>query len=78
MEGGDIVESPRKRIKTDNALSTTETVVSSDRARTEPAPSNETEDAQLSKELEVGITQFVSSQNVGFSGIFKKRLVDFC
>ncbi|RJE21787.1 pseudouridine synthase [Aspergillus sclerotialis] len=77
MEGGDIVESPRKRIKTDNALSTTETVVSSDRAHTEPAPSNETEDAQLSKELEVGITQFVSSQNVGFSGIFKKRYTDF-
>lgn len=69
------MESPRKRIKTDNASSTAETAVGN--AHTQPAPTNETEDAQLSKELEVGITQFVSSQNVGFSGIFKKRLVCF-
>jgi tRNA pseudouridine13 synthase len=30
-------------------------------------------DAQAVKEIEVGITEFVSSDNEGFSGILKKR-----
>jgi tRNA pseudouridine13 synthase len=30
-------------------------------------------DAQALKEAEVGITEFVSADNVGFSGVLKKR-----
>lgn len=63
MEGGDIVEPPQKRIKTDNASSTGETA----------PPAKDTGDGQLSKEIEVGITQFVTSGETGFTGILKKR-----
>lgn len=62
--GGDIAESPRKRLKTDN--------VSTEDAVPPSAPTNES-DAQSLREAEVGITQFVSADNEGFSGIFKKR-----
>lgn len=70
MEGADIVESPRKRLKVDNT-STTEEATLPPSAGT-PAAISES-DAQALKEAEVGITEFVSPENAGFSGILKKR-----
>ncbi|PWY95303.1 tRNA pseudouridine synthase D [Aspergillus sclerotioniger CBS 115572] len=76
MEGADIIESPRKRLKTDNAPVTDDATL--------PSPDEviaESDAAKLSaeeaRELEVGITGFVSADNVGFSGILKKRYTDF-
>lgn len=57
----DIVESPRKRLKTD-AEPTGDVVVVGETVKS---------DAQ--KELEVGITEYVSRDNEGFAGILKKR-----
>lgn len=74
MEGADIVESPRKRLKVDNT-STTEEATLPPSAGT-PAAISES-DAQALKEAEVGITEFVSPENAGFSGILKKRYTDF-
>ncbi|GKZ94318.1 hypothetical protein AnigIFM59636_007689 [Aspergillus niger] len=76
MEGADIVESPRKRLKTDNnsvtddaALpSSNEAIAQSDAAKLS---------AEEARELEVGITEFVSGDNEGFYGILKKRYTDF-
>lgn len=65
MERADIVESPRKRQKTDNDNTSSEEVA----VAVKPAA----DDAQLQKEIEVGITEFVSPENEGFSGILKKR-----
>lgn len=74
MEGVEPVESPRKRVKVDNESSTEEAVLpgTGAAADSEPAKTSES-DAQAMKELEVGITQFVSADNEGFSGILKKR-----
>ncbi|RMJ28953.1 pseudouridine synthase [Aspergillus sp. HF37] len=66
---GELVESPRKRLKTDNAASPA--------GAAESTPTKEPADAQAVREAEVGITQFVSPENAGFSGIFKKRYTDF-
>ena len=57
----DIGESPRKRLKTDTEP-TGDVVVGSETTKS---------DAQ--KELEVGITEYVSRDNEGFAGILKKR-----
>lgn len=59
------MESPRKRQKTDNDNASSEQVA----IAAKPAA----DDAQLQKEIEVGITEFVTPQNEGFSGILKKR-----
>jgi hypothetical protein len=78
MEGADIVESPRKRLKTEDTADTADL----DDAVLPPStvPALEAESAKLSdgdaqalKEVEVGITEFVSADNVGFSGVLKKR-----
>lgn len=61
------MESPRKRQKTDNDNTSSEEVA----VAAKPAA----DDAQLQKEIEVGITEFVSPENEGFSGILKKRYV---
>ncbi|KAE8355949.1 pseudouridine synthase [Aspergillus coremiiformis] len=66
MEGTDIVESPRKRLKVDNTPATDDKVVTINEG-----------DAQALKEAEVGITEFVSAENAGFAGILKKRYTDF-
>ncbi|KAF5866076.1 hypothetical protein ETB97_001154 [Aspergillus alliaceus] len=74
MEGADLVESPRKRIKTDNTPVTDEaTLPPFDGAVAAISES----DAQALKEAEVGITEFVSPENAGFAGILKKRYTDF-
>lgn len=67
MEHPELVESPRKRQKTE-AVAATDGAV--DALPTNSAP---TENAQTLKELEVGITEFVTASNEGFSGILKKR-----
>ncbi|CAG8889683.1 unnamed protein product [Penicillium nalgiovense] len=74
MEKPDIVESPRKRQKTEDTGST-EVAVAVNRAT--ETPSTAIADAQALKEVEVGITEFVSNDTEGFSGILKKRYTDF-
>ena len=71
MEGVDIVESPRKRLKTNSAPSTEDAALPS--AEATPAKPSRVDDAQQLKEIEVGITEYVSSDNEGFAGILKKR-----
>lgn len=75
MEGADIVESPRKRLKTEDTAVSDDVVLP---PSTVPALEAESVkisdgDAQALKEVEVGITEFVSADNVGFSGVLKKR-----
>lgn len=67
MEHPELVESPRKRQKTEADVAT------DGAADATPAPSVPAENAQTLKELEVGITEFVTAENEGFSGILKKR-----
>ncbi|OQD82331.1 hypothetical protein PENANT_c022G09306 [Penicillium antarcticum] len=76
MEKHDLVESPRKRQKTSDA-SPEKMVVAGDGAADVPTTTAVVSDAQGVKEVEVGITEFVSSDNEGFSGILKKRYTDF-
>lgn len=61
------MESPRKRQKTENAPATGDAV--------DALPSSDisTQDAQAMKEMDVGITELVTADNEGFSGILKKR-----
>jgi tRNA pseudouridine13 synthase len=70
MEKPDIVESPRKRQKTDDAGSIGIAVGGDGAADT---PTGAISDAQALKEVEVGITEFVSNDAEGFFGILKKR-----
>jgi tRNA pseudouridine13 synthase len=70
MEKADIVESPRKRQKTDDAGPIG--IAAVDGAADIPACAA-VSDAQALKEVEVGITEFVSNDTEGFSGILKKR-----
>ncbi|KAL4781419.1 pseudouridine synthase [Aspergillus varians] len=72
MDIPDIVEPPQKRLKTEDAPGMEEAVLPVGAA---PLPTA-TED-QLSREIEVGITEFVSADNEGFAGILKKRYTDF-
>ncbi|KAF3892343.1 Pseudouridine synthase, TruD [Trichophyton interdigitale] len=72
-------ESRRKRIKVSNGDSGSESLtapvqglVGATADAGSPAP-----DAQAVKEAEVGITQFVSPDLPGFSGVVKKRYTDF-
>ncbi|KGO78074.1 Pseudouridine synthase, TruD [Penicillium italicum] len=74
MEKPDIVESPRKRQKTEDAGSTEVAVAISGASET---PNTTVSEAQALKEGEVGITEFVSNDTEGFSGILKKRYTDF-
>lgn len=66
MEHQELVESPRKRQKTD-------AVALNGAADVLPESSAPAENAQALKELEVGITEFATAENAGFSGILKKR-----
>ncbi|KAF7589308.1 hypothetical protein BBP40_004495 [Aspergillus hancockii] len=74
MEGADIVESPRKRLKVDNAPTTEDASLPQPDAAIAGISES---DAQALKEAEVGITEFVSAENAGFAGILKKRYTDF-
>ncbi|PYI23733.1 tRNA pseudouridine synthase D [Aspergillus japonicus CBS 114.51] len=80
MEGTDVIESPRKRIKTDNTSITDDAVLpqAGGPVAEEPAAAPvSADDAQARREIEVGITGYVSADNEGFSGILKKRYTDF-
>ncbi|KAA8651408.1 hypothetical protein EYZ11_009216 [Aspergillus tanneri] len=79
MEGVEVNESPRKRLKTSSDSPADEAVlpaVDGAAAEADSAKISES-DAQASKEVEVGITQFVSAESEGFSGLLKKRYTDF-
>ncbi|KAL1967464.1 hypothetical protein VTN77DRAFT_3249 [Rasamsonia byssochlamydoides] len=73
MERDEVVESPRKRLKVDDSSPKDDSLT--------PSISNGTAVPEVSakalKEAEVGITEFVSSDVPGFSGILKKRYTDF-
>ncbi|KAJ5780014.1 Pseudouridine synthase TruD [Penicillium paradoxum] len=75
MEKPEIMESPRKRQKTEDAGSA-EVAIVGDGAIETPSTAA-VSDAQALKEVEVGITEFVSNDTEGFSGILKKRYTDF-
>ena len=64
------VESPRKKIKLSNQLGRPDDSIP---AITPTSPI----DAQTQKEIDVGITSFVSPHADAFSGILKKRYTDF-
>jgi tRNA pseudouridine13 synthase len=64
------VESPRKKIKLSTQLDEPDYPIP---AITPASPI----DAQIQKELDVGITSFVSPHAHAFSGILKKRYTDF-
>jgi tRNA pseudouridine13 synthase len=70
MAESEDVESPRKKIKLSNQL---DRLDDSTPAITPASPI----DAQIQKELDVGITSFVSPHAHAFSGILKKRYTDF-
>jgi tRNA pseudouridine13 synthase len=69
VEQGD-VESPRKKIKLSDQLGGPDDSIS---AITPATPI----DGQIQKELDVGITSFVTPHTRAFSGILKKRYTDF-
>jgi hypothetical protein len=70
MAESEDVESPRKKIKLSNQLDRPDDSIP---AITPTSPI----DAQIQKELDVGITSFVSPHVHAFSGILKKRYTDF-
>ncbi|KAL4809329.1 pseudouridine synthase [Aspergillus unguis] len=74
MDISDIIEPPQKRIKTDDVADTAEVALTAGGA---PQTAQTELEEQLSKEIEVGITEFVSAENEGFAGILKKRYTDF-
>lgn len=68
MERPELVESPRKRQKTEDVPSADSAV--------DVLPVNggaATPDAQTTKEYDVGITELVTGNSEGFAGILKKR-----
>lgn len=67
MERPELVESPRKRQRTDDTPATGGVADA-------PSQSNVVaQDAQAVKELDVGITELVTADSQGFFGILKKR-----
>lgn len=67
MERPELVESPRKRQKTED-------VSAADHTTDAPPPSGiPAQDAQTMKEMDVGITELVTADSEGFSGVLKKR-----
>ncbi|KAJ9317545.1 hypothetical protein DTO271D3_2366 [Paecilomyces variotii] len=79
MDREETFESPRKRLKTDDAPQGDVAVLETSTSQKQLAetPAVPTQDAQALKEAEVGITEFVSTGTEGFSGILKKRYTDF-
>lgn len=67
MERPELVESPRKRQKVDSIPAT------DDAANVPIAIGATGQDIQSTKELEVGITELVTTTTEGFSGLLKKR-----
>ncbi|CEN62586.1 hypothetical protein ASPCAL09219 [Aspergillus calidoustus] len=74
MDISDLIEPPQKRLKTENVADTADVALPATVAVGALQPAA---DDQLSREIEVGITEFVSADNEGFVGILKKRYTDF-
>lgn len=72
MEREDIVESPRKRLKVDNAQTADNDTIVAEVPAVESSSSPVT---QATREVDVGITEFVSADIPGFEGVLKKRFV---
>ncbi|KAL2796801.1 pseudouridine synthase [Aspergillus keveii] len=72
MDISDLIEPPQKRLKTENVADSADVALPATVAAAAPQS-----DDQLSREIEVGITEFVSADNEGFVGILKKRYTDF-
>lgn len=73
MEREELVESPRKRLKVDNAqIADNDTIV----AEVPPVESSSSPFTQATREIDVGITEFVSADIPGFEGMLKKRFVE--
>ena len=71
MEDINLPSSPRKKLKMDT--DSTPNAVLGDITLQQNSSSQEPPDLQLSKEAQVGITEFVSSDLPGFNGLLKKR-----
>ena len=72
MEDPVLPSSPRKKLKMDTGSVSTSARDPFSTDRKIPS-TQESPDIQLSKEEEVGITEFVSPDLPGFNGILKKR-----
>jgi tRNA pseudouridine13 synthase len=75
MERDEAIESPRKRLKTDDA-SAPDTIAAPAASQGAERPDLPVNPLTGLKEAEVGILEFVSTDVSGFEGILKKRLVD--
>ena len=67
MAESENIESPRKRVKLSSQVDGSE----------DSRPTKTPTDVPTQKELDVGITSYVSSHTPAFSGILKKRYTDF-
>ncbi|PCG96781.1 Pseudouridine synthase, TruD [Penicillium occitanis (nom. inval.)] len=74
MEREEIVESPRKRLKVDNAQTEDNGTIVAEVPAVESSSSPVT---QATREVDVGITELVSADIPGFEGVLKKRYTDF-
>lgn len=72
-ESGDEARRKRVKISDDGAAAASESVPAPISSLPPQATSIPVEDEQALKEVEVGITYFVSPELPGFSGILKKR-----
>jgi tRNA pseudouridine13 synthase len=64
----------RLRLSTPDELgNTTMTETNLNKKSSQPAAENEGEDDQLQKEIKAGITEFVSPDTPGFTGVLKQR-----
>lgn len=74
MEKEDIVESPRKRLKTDDSATPQDNeLVPALTGGASGGSGGGHAAAKTTKEADVGITEFVSTDTPGFEGILKKR-----
>jgi tRNA pseudouridine13 synthase len=77
MSGFENAESPRKRIKLSSETQTLTEPESTVPAAALPAMPSPGKAAHASKEVEVGISDYVSTETPGFAGVLKKRYTDF-
>lgn len=82
-DAGDLLESPRKRQKLSaNSVPQLDGAMDealppdADSAITKPANDPSVAEMEAQKERDVGITEYVSPDAMGFSGILKKRLAN--
>ncbi|KAL9103705.1 MAG: hypothetical protein Q9187_008978, partial [Circinaria calcarea] len=76
MDDQDLPSSPRKKLKMEQGHISNSTMGLDTTIDALPLQ-QEHHESQLSKEAEVGITEFVTPDLLGFTGILKKRYTDF-